>query len=191
MFVIDEILVDEQIAHTRFACDLASCHGACCTLEGGKGAPLEDEEVDEIQRALPVVLPLLSQRNQNIIMQYGAVEGSTGEFTTRCIDEKDCVFVFYEGIIARCALEKAYFEKKTSWRKPVSCHLFPIRVNKTGGMRVRYERIDECSSAIEHGVEHNIPLSGFVKDALVKKFGEEWYQKFLSACQTLQSDHHA
>ncbi|HUL43227.1 MAG TPA: DUF3109 family protein [Bacteroidota bacterium] len=191
MFIIGEALIEENIAHERFACDLPQCHGACCTLPGGRGAPLNDDEVVEIQRAFPFAMQYLSSKHLDVIRQNGMVEGSQGNYATACIDDKDCVFVSYEGSIARCALEKAYIDGKTSWRKPLSCHLFPLRISNGTIERIRYEKIADCHPAISRGVREDIPLYEFLRDALVRKYGEEWYLQFREACRSRDHDHDA
>jgi uncharacterized protein DUF3109 len=183
MFIIGEAMIEDQVAFERFACDLNACKGACCTLPGGRGAPLEDEEVDEIRNAYPVVEQFLSARHREIIGRHGMVEGVPGSFATTCVDEHDCVFVYYEDAIARCSIERAFQEGLIGWRKPLSCHLFPIRVSGNGATRLRYEKISECSPGRATGRNLNAPLHVFLKDALVRKFGESWYAEFRSACE--------
>jgi len=188
MFIIGEALIEEDIARERFACDLPQCRGACCTLPGGRGAPLEDEEVVEIQRAFPFAKHYLSPKHLDAIERFGMVEGSPGNHATMCIDEKDCVFVFYEGAIAKCAWEKAYHEGKTGWRKPLSCHLFPLRISNGSTDRIRYEHLRDCHAAVERGTRDRIPLYEFLRDALVRKYGEEWYARFREACRERDAD---
>jgi hypothetical protein len=183
MFVIGEAVIEEEIAHERFACDLVKCKGACCTLPGGRGAPLEDAEVQELEGALPFARKYLSEQHLQHIKQAGIVEGTPGNYATVCIDDRDCVFVYYEEDIARCSLEKTYIDGETTWRKPLSCHLFPIRVTRNGSEAVRYEQISECSPAIDNGRRQNMPMYEFLKDPLVRKFGQEWYDEFHSTCE--------
>ena len=136
MFIIGEATIEEDIGHERFSCDLNRCKGACCTLPGGRGAPLDDSEVEEIARAYPSAQKYLSPRHMQMIEQSGMIEGGPGNFATACIDDKECVFVFYEDGIARCSFEKAFLNGEISWRKPLSCHLFPVRISKIGRAHV-------------------------------------------------------
>ncbi len=182
MFIIGEAIVEEEIAVERFACDCSRCHGACCTLPGGRGAPLTDDETDEIKKAFPFAKGYLSGHNLDVISSIGMVEGSPGRYYTVCIEDKDCVFVYYEGGVARCALEKAYLDGLTKWRKPISCHLFPIRVGWNGAIRLRYERIPECLPGKELGTVKDVPLYEYLKEPLIRSFGEEWYREFHAAC---------
>src|SRR5258706_5756564 len=108
MFVIGEVVVEDQIVHERFACNLSECKGACCTLPGGRGAPLEESEVEELQRAYPAARQFLSERHRNYIDEFGMFEDISGTIATTCIDNRDCVFVYYENEVARCAIEQAY-----------------------------------------------------------------------------------
>jgi hypothetical protein len=176
MFPILEIIADDELATTKFACDLNACHGACCTMPGGRGAPLDDAEVEQINAATPAALKYLPERNRKIIGERGAIEGTKGDYATRCIDRRDCVFVYYEGEVAKCAIERAHFNGETDFRKPISCHLFPIRVDDVlGGTYLRYERISECRPALERGKREDVPLYKFLKDALVRAFGSDVY----------------
>jgi hypothetical protein len=177
MFIIDEVLVEEPVIRSHFSCDLQQCKGACCTLPGAKGAPLEDEEVIEIESVLPYVKKFLTRRNIELIEREGFYVGFSTFYTTQCVEHNECVFVFYEDGIARCAIEKAYDEGLTKWRKPISCHLFPIRVSQESKPRLYYEEIPECKPGKRKGNAQQMPLSKFVKEALVRKFGEQWYEQ--------------
>lgn len=182
MFIVGEAVVEDDVATARFACDCANCKGACCTLAGGRGAPLTDEEADEIERVFPIAKKYLSKRSLDVIEAEGMVEGISGHYYTVCIGNKDCVFVFYEDGIARCALEKAFLDGLTDWRKPISCHLFPIRIDKNDTDRIRYERIRECETGRSLGERQNIPLYEYLKEPLIRAYGEEWYSEFQAAC---------
>lgn len=180
---MNETIIEESVVHKRFACDLAQCKGACCTLPGGRGAPLQDDEIDEIERAFPFAKKYLSETHLNAIAVHGMIEGIPGSHATVCIDEKDCVFVYYEDSVAKCSLEKAYLAGETTWRKPISCHLFPIRISRNGPERVRYEQIRECLPAVSNGTAKDIPLYVFLKEALIRKFGKTWYEDFQTKCE--------
>jgi len=183
MISIDNIQIDESLPRIKFACNVSACRGACCTLPGGLGAPLLDEELAEIDKALPLVEAILPMKHREVIYQYGKYEGTSGSYTTRCINHGACVFVLYENGIAKCAFEKAYFEHTLAWRKPISCQLFPLRADSGWTRQLRYEQISECNPAIDHGVEQNIFLNDFLKDALIRAYGERWYQQFKEVCE--------
>jgi len=182
MFIVDEILVGEEVATQRFSCDLARCKGACCTLEGGRGAPLLDDEKDLIDRYLPLIGKRLDRRNLEAIRDRGAVDGYPGSYATSCIDDRDCVFVTREGGVAKCAIEKSYLEGEIPWRKPVSCHLFPLRYSEGSTPALRYEVIGECDAGRKRGAEEGTRLHQFMKESLVRRFGEPWYMKFEETC---------
>jgi hypothetical protein len=176
MLIVDTIFVDEAIPGARFCCDLQACKGACCTLEGGRGAPVEDAEVALMMEAVPAAMAYLRPESLAEISRAGALEGGPGNWATTCIDHRACVFVYFDGQgIARCAFERAYREKLTSWAKPISCHLFPIRVRSFGQDVIRYEQMEECRPARMLGAAENVALVDFLKEPLVRKFGDGWY----------------
>jgi len=183
MYKIGSVEVEEEIAQECFACDLNQCKGGCCTLPGGRGAPLMDEEILEIEKWHSRILQFLPEEHREVIKQIGTFEGSPGNYATVCVGQKACVFVYYEGDIARCAFEKAYLEGIIAWRKPISCHLFPIRVRRGNVDYLYYERISECAAGRKLGISSNIYLVNFLKDALIRKYGKEWYNNFLSVCK--------
>lgn len=182
MFIIGEAVIDDAVARASFCCDLDKCKGACCCIEGGRGAPLEDDEILEIEKAYPVVKQYLGEKHLTAIERLGLYEGVPGNFATTCIDRRECVFVLYENGIARCSFEKAFTDGRTDWRKPISCHLFPIRIRYNGRDIVRYEQIDECQAGRELGETGEIRLHKFLKEALTRKYGQQWYEEFLMHC---------
>jgi hypothetical protein len=179
MFLIAETLVDRAIPEARFCCDLAVCKGACCSLEGGRGAPLDEAETREIDAAFPIVRRYLSPEHLSTIEKFGLYEGPPGSRATVCVGEKACVFAFFEDGIARCSFERAYTNGEIKWRKPISCHLFPIRVSRLGTDVLRYEMIDECAAGRSKGKQEGIPMVKFLEDPLVRRFGRNWYDTFL------------
>jgi hypothetical protein len=176
MVIIGEISVDNSVSETRFACDLNACKGACCTFPGGRGAPLNDNEVSEIAQAFPIMKDYLPAVHLETIEQEGLIDGEPGNYATQCVDGKACVFVYYDGDIAKCAFERAFYEKKTTWPKPISCHLFPIRIRKEG-KEIQYEYFSECVPALARGEKEDIPLHRFVSAPLERAFGMIWYQQ--------------
>ncbi|HEX9006492.1 MAG TPA: DUF3109 family protein [Bacteroidota bacterium] len=182
MFLIDEAVIDDAIGQVSFRCDLAVCKGACCCIAGGRGAPLGDDEVQEIHRALPVVARYLSEVSLRVIEAGGPVEGRSGDYATTCIDERECVFVTMQDGIALCAFERAYRDGAIEWQKPLSCHLFPIRVSRSDPPVLRYEAIEECEGGRQCGHRERTPLFEFLRDSLVRRFGQAWYDRFRRAC---------
>lgn len=177
IFVIDDVTVDSSLLNRKFACDLLKCKGACCSLPGGRGAPLLDSEIPEMQAALPEVLPLLSNEKRKLIEKYGFFEGNNGDYATTCVDDEDCVFVYRENGIAKCAIEKAYNDEKVGFKKPISCNLYPIRVSRFGGDILRYHELKECDPAVKKGESENVGVIEFLRSALTRLYGEEWYSK--------------
>lgn len=187
MILIDNILVDEKIGDTYFSCDLTKCKGACCTFPGDYGAPVLKEEIALMEESLPFASEYLSERSKSIIQKEGIVTEISGSYYTNCIEKKDCVFVYYDGDIALCSIEKAYLDGKIKFRKPVSCHLFPVRVSNFSGKYLYYEKIDECNPALQHGKSKNIKIKDSVKDALIRSYGEDWYDVYTQTIQRMDS----
>lgn len=172
---IEDIIIRKEIAETKFACDLKKCKGACCTLESPYGAPLLQEEISEIENVLEEVKEYIPKKHLEIIEEEGFYETKDEELVTRSVENKACVFVYFERGIAKCSIEKAFFDGKIKFRKPISCHLFPIRVSKFGGDVLKYEKFAECTPALENGAKNNIDLIDFCKDSLIRLYGEKWY----------------
>jgi len=183
MIEIQKTLLEDNISDIKFACNTSACKGTCCTLPGGQGAPLLNEEIELIEHLFPIIRSYLPQEHLDTITQFGLYEGTPEAYSTMCFNNRACVFVLYEEGIARCAFEKAFFEGKIKWRKPLSCHLFPIRIDRGMTLRLRYERISECDSALEYGQQNNIYLYNFLKEPLVRAFGFTWYKEFLLKCE--------
>jgi hypothetical protein len=188
MNVIDNTEFDDSIVRLQFACNLRACKGACCTLHGGTGAPLLDEEIRTIEESFPLVKKYLPAEHLRTIERVGLYEGSPGTYTTVCIDHRACVFVFYEDGIAHCAFERAHHDGILSWYKPISCHLFPLRLDRFFTDHLRYEKIDECAPALERGRNERIALSDFLSEPLKRIYGTDWYERFASFCRPAQPE---
>ena len=178
MIIIDDIIVSDEIRDARFCCHLQKCLGACC-VEGDAGAPLEEEEISIIEDELENIEPFMVPEGIEVIKKTGVFDyDAHGEYVTPLINDRDCAFVYYNNGIAACAIEKAYEEGKTKFRKPVSCHLYPIRITKSKNFEaVNYHKWYICEPAKTHGKNLGIPLYKFVKDSLTRKYGEAWYKK--------------
>lgn len=181
MMMIGEAVVDDEILHERFSCELEKCRGACCTLPGCRGAPLEDDEIGHLEEVFPMVEKYLPEAHLGIIRLHGLAEGSPGNYATTTVGERECVFVYYEDGIARCSIEKAYLAGETDWRKPISCHLFPIRVSNVGQEKLHYEKIKECQPGRDRGALEDTPVYAFLKESLERKFGSGWYEQLAEA----------
>lgn len=173
-FEIDNILINGEVVSTNFTCDLGKCKGACCTMESQFGAPITQEEIDKIDAILPVVLDYLPQKHSKEIQKKGFWVKKHDQLMTRSMNNRECVFVYYEGDIAKCGIEKAYGDGKVDFIKPISCHLFPIRISDFGGQVLRFEKYSECQPAIEKGNNTKIKIIDFCKDALERRFGSKW-----------------
>lgn len=177
LITVDDILVRSEVADTHFECDLSKCKGACCTFESDYGAPLLDEEVQKIEEILPIVKEYLPKVHLAEIENKGFFDEIDDEIFTSSINNKSCVFVYYEGDIAKCSIEKAYLDGKTDFKKPISCHLFPIRISKFGGDVLRFEKFSECSPALKKGNLNKKKLIDFCRESLLRKYGNNWFNK--------------
>jgi hypothetical protein len=182
MFIVGRAVVDDAVGETAFCCDLPVCKGACCCLPGGRGAPLEDDEVLEIEKAYPAVRGFLPEGSIAVIASAGMVDGQPGSYATNCVEGRECVFAYFEDGIARCSFERAYLEGTIAWRKPISCHLFPVRVRTFGEDFLHYEIIHECEGGRKRGRTDKISLHAFLKEPLIRRYGREWYGRFLRHC---------
>ncbi len=172
---VEDVLIRTEITEKNFACDLEKCKGACCTLESEYGAPLLEEEVEKIDKILNIISEYIPENHKEKIKKDGFYEVKDGELMTNSVDKKACVFVYYENDIAKCGIERAFLDGKIDFRKPISCHLFPIRVSKFGGDVLRYEKFSQCSPALEKGDKQNIKLVNFCEDSLKRLYGNKWY----------------
>jgi len=180
MKIIEDVIVSAEINNKlNFCCDLKKCKGACC-VAGDAGAPLDPEEIAFIQDALEHIKPFMQNHAAMIIHPDNVFDyDQDGNLVTALLDDTECIFTYFEKGVAFCAIEKAYLQKKISFRKPISCFLYPIRVTKEGGFqKINYDKWGICRSAIEHGNNHKIRLIDFLKVPLIAKFGKEWYKLF-------------
>ena len=184
MFAVGNVLVTDELLDAPFSCHLGMCKGGCC-VQGDSGAPLDPDERRELEAILPEVRKYLRPEAIEIIEKDGVWEEIEPQrYATTCVDNAECVFVTYEGPIARCAIEKAYLKGKISFRKPVSCHLYPLRADQFGDVEaLNYEQIPLCKPAIQNGAQLNIQLRDFLREPLVRKYGEAWYEQFCLACE--------
>ncbi len=177
MIKIDNTLISDDIIKEAFVCDLNKCKGACC-VEGDLGAPLLEEELSEIDQVIELVKPYLSAEAIEVLEKEGGyLFDEDGDHSTTTINGRECAFAFYdEKNILKCSIEQAHLEGKTDFKKPVSCHLYPIRVAKLQEfLALNYDRWHICAPACDLGKELKVPVYKFLKEALIRKFGEEWY----------------
>ena len=180
MIAIENTLVSEDILEKKFVCDLNACKGACC-VAGDSGAPLDKEELDVLDSVVEKVKPYMTKKGLKAIEKNGSfVVDGDGDFTTTLVAPgEECAFVYFdEQNIAKCAIEKAYLEKKINWQKPISCHLYPIRIKKTKTYdAVNYDRWEICKPACSCGEKLNVPVYKFLKTPLIRKYGNKWFKQ--------------
>jgi len=174
---VNNVLVRTEIADTHFVCNLEKCKGACCTFESDYGAPLRKDEIGKIDGIIELVKQYLSQEHIKAFEDGKFFEEKDGEYLIKSIDGKACVFVCYENGIAKCAIEKVYNDGKSNFKKPISCHLFPIRVSDFGGHILRYEKIDECTPALQNGSANKVTIAEFCEEPLSRLYGKQWYSE--------------
>ncbi len=177
MLQIGETIVGLDVVEEHFCCDLKACKGWCC-VDGESGAPLEDCEVPVLEEVLPHVWNDLSPEAQAVINRQGvAYQDTDGDMVTSIVNGKDCVFTYYnEQGHCSCAIEKAYREGRIDFYKPISCHLYPIRLQKYRDfIAVNYHEWSICKPAFCLGRSLKLPIYKFLKEPLIRCFGEEWY----------------
>lgn len=189
MIQIDDTIISLDVFKEKFLCNLDVCKGECC-IEGDAGAPLEEEEVEQLKKVLPVIWEDLSSEAQAVIEKQGVCyKDEDGDLVTSIVNGKDCVFTCYdEKGCCYCAIEKAYREGKVDFYKPVSCHLYPIRVQKYSEFKaVNYHRWSVCKAAVLLGEKEDMPIYKFLKEPLVRKFGEDWYTELEIAAEEMKN----
>ena len=189
MIVIENTIVSADIADSYFCCDLKACQGACCIL-GDSGAPLEKHEAEILKKIYLDIKPFLRKEGIEAIEKYGT---STTDFekdiVTPLVDGKECAYVIFENDIATCAIEKAFNNGVIEFRKPASCHLYPVRIKKYKNYdAVNYDRWDICKAAITKGEMEKIPLHSFSKNALTAKYGKEWFEMLEKAVDHIKKN---
>lgn len=180
MIVIDDKIISDKIKEVCFACDLKKCKGYCC-VDGDAGAPLEEEEISMLEDEIEYIKPYMTKEGISEVEKNGVFDyDQDGQFVTPLVNDGECVYVnFDEEGIAYCAIEVAFLDEKTDLQKPLSCHLYPIRITKYKDYEaVNYHEWHICKPALVRGKREGFKLSRFVRSALVRKYGKEWYDKF-------------
>jgi hypothetical protein len=181
MIIIENILVSDELVQEQFVCDLIKCKGGCC-VDGDAGAPLLPEERANIDEVLPAVKPYLNERSlMEIEKQGNYVWDNEFGWVTPAIDGGVCVYAVTDDLgIVKCGIEQAYRDGKVNWKKPISCHLFPVRIKQSKDATqeyVNYEpREDLCKPACKLGKKLKVPVYQFLKEPLERKFGTEFYK---------------
>lgn len=191
MIAIDHVLLSEEIINEAFVCDLNSCKGACC-VDGDAGAPLDNSELKRIDEVFDEVLPYLEQESIKEINRQGRyVFDKEFGWVTPTINGAICVYgIKDEKGIVKCGIEQAYLDGKVKWKKPISCHLFPVIVKKSIDGITEFAnyhpREDHCKAACSLGKKLKVPVYQFLKEPLVRKFGEEFYEALDATAQHMK-----
>jgi hypothetical protein len=187
MFQLGKTIVSESILEKEFVCNLAACKGACC-VDGDAGAPLNEAETKILEEIFPKIKPFLRKEGIAAIENQGSwTKNKDNELETPLINDKDCAYVIFDGKTALCGIEQAYNQGIIDWKKPVSCHLYPVRVKDfTEFAAVNYDVWDICDDACTLGKELQVPVYVFVKEALIRRFGTDWYMELEKVAQELK-----
>jgi hypothetical protein len=185
MIAIDNTVVSEDLLEKKFVCDLTRCKGACC-VEGESGAPLEESELKQLEKVYPIIKDTLTKEGRESIEEQGLyVIDDEGDIVTPLVGGyRECAYTIFEKGVAKCSIEKAFFEGKTKFRKPISCHLYPVRITKYKAYdAVNYEKWSICKPACKLGAELKVPVYVFLKDPLIRKYGKDWYKQLQLAAE--------
>jgi hypothetical protein len=186
MIEIGHALVSMDVLQKKFCCNLSACKGACC-VQGDAGAPLTLVEAGDLEDYQDEISPYITAEGLISIIELGAfVYDTDGELVTPLINNKECAYTVFENGIAFCAVERAYRDQVIPFNKPVSCHLYPIRIKAFENYdAVNYDTWVICNPAREEGDKNNLPVYQFVKEALIRKYGEGWYNQLDYAAKNL------
>lgn len=180
MIEIGKTLVSEELFKRKFVCDLNACKGACC-VEGDSGAPLEKEEMQLLDTDYEKIKPFMRAEGIAAVEAQGkyVVDPYDGDDVTPLVNNRECAYVsFNEQGIALCAIEQAHAAGKTQFKKPISCHLYPVRTKKYRSFEaVNYDEWDVCAPACACGAKLDVPVFKFTQNALIRKYGQEWYDE--------------
>lgn len=178
MISIENTIISDDLKELCFVCDLKKCKGACC-IEGDAGAPMEANEISILEDEIEFIKPYMTEAGIAAIESNGVFDyDEWGNFVTPLVNHRECVFVYFEDEIAKCAIEKAWEQKKIKFQKPVSCHLYPIRIqNYKDFDAVNYHKWHICDKALIHGKRLDVRLFEFLKEPLIRKYGKKWYKE--------------
>ncbi len=185
MILIDQTIVSDDIVDKHFVCALDKCKGACC-VEGDSGAPLEFEETKVLEEIYEQVKPYMNAEGIESVETFGKwLIDSDGDFVTPLVKGvNQCAYVYFEMGIAKCAIERAYNNGEVNFKKPISCHLYPVRITKHPGYEaLNYNRWEVCAPACKKGKQLGVSVFEFVKEALIRKYGTAWYDQLESAAE--------
>ncbi len=190
MILVENAVISDDIKEKFFVCNLDKCKGACC-VEGDLGAPLEEDELKQLEEAFDAIAPYLNEKGKEAIKEQGLyVFDIDGDYSTPTVNGRECAYAVYdEKGVLKCGIEQAYNDGKSNFRKPISCHLYPIRIQKYDDYEtINYDRWQICDPACALGEELNVPLYKFLKDALIRKYGETWYRKLVAEIEDYENE---
>jgi len=178
MLSIDHVLIADAVLNEYFACDFSACNGLCC-VEGDAGAPLEEEEISILEDYFDSIKPYMLQAGIQVVEQNGVFDyDADGNLVTPLINDKECAFVYFDENASKCAVEKAFLEGKIDFQKPISCHLYPIRIKKFDYYeRLDYHQWEVCEAARRHGKNLKITVFDYLSEPLTRRYGKAWMQK--------------
>ena len=178
MIAVGNTLVSDDVLKESFVCNLTKCKGECC-VSGDSGAPLEVPELKILDEIYSKVEPYLSEKGKEAISNQGKyIKDWDDEYTTPLIEGKECAYTIFEGGVAQCGIEKAYLAGDISYKKPISCHLYPIRITSYDGFdAVNYHEWNICSDACSLGKSLKVPVFSFLKEPIIRKYGEGYYEE--------------
>lgn len=189
MLIVDDIIVTDPVIQRDFVCNLSTCKGACC-VEGDRGAPLDAEELPILDKLQEAVQPYITEKGRQALAEKGAYQTDAEGHQTTLREDGACAYVnFDEKGIAYCGIERAHEAGEIDFKKPLSCHLYPIRVQPLHeGEALNYNEWDICDPACQLGAELQVPVYRFLKDALIRAYGAEWYAALEEAVKLHTSD---
>lgn len=190
MIQIENTLISFDVFEKKFCCDLQQCKGVCC-IEGDSGAPLEKGEPRQIEADYEGIRTFMKPQGIRAVEEQGfAVVDKDGDLVTPLINGGECAYAIEENGVCWCAIEKAWSQGKSAFRKPESCHLYPIRITRYAGFEaLNFHKWDICRCARIKGEQEGIPVYRFLKQALIARYGEEWYRQVEYAAGEIESGH--
>lgn len=189
MFQVGNVLIQDDVALVKFQCNISLCKGACCVV-GASGAPVAKKEIPVLRKAYSVLKSELRPEAIEVVENQELIfSDEKGNAELACVKGEECVFVVYENDVAICSIQRAFYQGKFDWEKPISCHLFPIRIFSDQGTDfMNYVYVPElCESAVTCGSQEGVYLSDFLEKPLTRKYGKRWYQTFQISCQTIRA----
>lgn len=190
MFRIRNTILSDDIATAKFACNVQRCKGACCVV-GNAGAPVDQSEVPVLRKAYEQLKSQLRPEAVETVEREGLIQhNGRGGLELSCVNNQECVFVTYQGEVAECSIQKAWQKGEFNWEKPISCHLYPIRLKKIDDIEfANFEYIPElCKAGCDRGEKEGIRLAEFLERPLERRYGKEWVEEFLDTCRELREE---